>query len=156
MGIRPSTSALLLLASGLSGCLTVSGAFYPIRGPLAAQSPLPVYPAKFTGAFSGTISVTLGANEVCSGSWSVHSGEAAAKSGTQPLSDMAADWDAVYGSGYYNAQVLGAQLYSQSELACNAGGSIKVEFANPNNTPHNTVGVGMDSHGNLFKITVFN
>lgn len=146
---------LLVLAAALTGC-AVSGAFYPIRGPLAAQSPLPAYPARLTGVLSGSISVTLDHNDACSGRWQAQSGQRAAQSGSTPLGDMAAAWDTVYGSGYYNAHVLGAQVYAQSQLNCNMGTLVTVEFANENNTAHNTKGIGVDNRGNLFKIAVFN
>jgi hypothetical protein len=134
----------------LGGCvLSVKGAFSPVRGPLAGQKPVPSFPAQLSGAFSGTISVTLPGAGICRGNWSL--------AGPQAQNfDLSADWDQVYGAGYYSAHVLGDKEFVRTALNCSAGGVIRTEFSNENNKPGNTHGVAEDDHGNLFKISVYN
>jgi hypothetical protein len=40
--------------------------------------------------------------------------------------------------------------------AGNMGTIMYVEFSNETNTPGNTKGVAQDSHGNVFKVSVYN
>lgn len=67
---RTSRLCLALLAvSMMSGCV-YHARFYPVQGPLAMQTPVPVARARLTGPFmSGSISLTLPDGEVCKGHW---------------------------------------------------------------------------------------
>jgi len=69
---------------------------------------------------------------------------------------MSADWNLVYGQGYYVAHVLGNKLYARATLTGNLGTTLSVEFSNENNTRGNTKGVAQDNRGNVFKVTVYN
>jgi hypothetical protein len=139
----------------LCGCisLSVKGGFSPIQGPLAEQSPLPTYSATMSGVLSGTISVALSNGEVCKGPWAFVSGKPTA--GTTETVDLAAQWDTVYGSGYYVSHVLGNKLYARATLAGKST-IMHVELTNENNEPGHTRGVAQDNQGNVFKVSVYN
>jgi len=148
---------LILALSLLSGCiLSVRGGFSPVQGPLAQQAPIPTYNAIMTGAFSGTIKVTLADGEVCKGSWSLFSTKSDANAPTPAPSALATEWDLVYGPGYYVAHVLGNRLYVRTTLNGNRGTTMDVELSNENNKPGNTRGIALDNHGDLFKVSVYN
>jgi len=132
--------------------LTVPGGFSPVQGPLAHQNAVPAYAAKMSGLLSGTISVVLANGEVCQGPWAFVS---KTSSGPAPI-DMAADWDLVYGSGYYVAHVVGNRLYARATLTGNMGTIMNVELSNETNTRGNTRGAAVDNHGNVFKVSVYN
>lgn len=140
----------MLVYALIGGCaLQVGGSFSPVRGPLAEVKPAPNYPARMTGALSGTISVNVPGDGSCAGSWS----------GTrkQPRTfDLSADWNLVYGPGYYAAHVLGDRLFVRTTLECSGGSVMRVEVSNEYNRPGYTHGVAEDDHGNVFKISVYN
>jgi hypothetical protein len=151
---------LLLSASALSGC-SATARLYPVKGPLIAQTPSPVFVAKMTGVFdSGSFSVMLGNGETCKGHWEVvarpsSSGQAAATSATS-ADNLAAEWDIVYGTGFYVAHVLGSRLYVRSVATGNRGTVLNIEMYRPDqqetNIPASIKGVARDNHGNVFKI----
>ena len=154
--------SLVAIAALLAGCisLTVSGSFAAVQGPLARQDALPAYAAKMSGVLSGTISVVLTNGEVCQGRWAFVSTTTAgqgATNATSPVpSNMPADWDLVYGPGYYVAHVVGNKLYARATLTGNMGTIVNVELSNETNTRGNTKGVAVDNHGNVFKVSVYN
>ena len=160
--MKYSIFPLFATAALFAGCisLTVSGAFSPVRGPLAQQNPLPAYTARLSGLLSGAISVVLTNGEVCRGPWAFVSTTTAGKGGgntsSPEPSDMAADWDFVYGPGYYVAHVVGNKLYARATLTGNMGTIINVELSNETNTRGNTKGVAVDNRGNIFKVSVYN
>jgi hypothetical protein len=144
----------VLTAAMLGGCI-VPGGFSPVRGPLSKQSPIPTYAATMSGLFSGTISVALDSGEVCKGPWALVSNTVPGTSTTTPI-DMVADWDSVYGTGYFAAHVLGNKLYARATVTGNMGTVLHAEFSNENNAPGNTKGVAEDNNGNVFKVSVYN
>jgi hypothetical protein len=109
-----------------------------------------------SGLLSGTISVVLANGELCTGTWSLVSKTAPANTGAGAPTDMGADWDFVYGPGFYVAHVVGNKLYTRSTLTGNMGTVMYVEFSNETNTRGNTKGVAQDNKGNLFKVSVYN
>jgi hypothetical protein len=143
----------------LGGCIIVPvpGGFSPVQGPLSKQSPIPTYAAKISGVLSGIISVVLDNGEVCTGSWAFVSTKPPNTSATvvAPI-DMAADWDSVYGTGYFAAHVLGNKLYARATLTGTMGTVLHAEFSNESNARGNTKGVAQDNKGNLFKVSVYN
>jgi hypothetical protein len=152
---------LFLLACAMAGC-THTVRFYPLQGPMSAQSPLPVLVAKFTGAFnSGNVSLVLPDGEVCNGRWDVIRLPQPAKGGTAtaaPVNEgMPSVWDFVYGQGFYRAQVLGARLHAQAMLTGNRGTTLNVEMYR---ALHNSTqaaagefkGIAKDSKDNIFKL----
>jgi hypothetical protein len=132
------------------------GRFFARSGPLSQVSPVPTYSASVTGiVFSGSISLVIDNGEICKGAWALVS-SAPAKNGDPPAANMSADWNLVYGQGYYVAHVLGNKLYARATLTGNLGTTLSVEFSNENNTRGNTKGVAQDNRGNVFKVTVYN
>jgi hypothetical protein len=140
----------------LGGCiLSVPGGFSPVQGPLSKQPPT-TYAATITGLFSGTVSVVLDNGEVCTGPWSLVSAAPGTSAPAVTPIDMAADWDSVYGPGYFAAHVLGNKLYARATLTGSKGTVLHVEFSNESNTRANTKGVAADNKGNVFKVSVYN
>jgi hypothetical protein len=148
------------VAMMLAGCvsLSVPGAFSPVQGPLSKRSSVPNYSATMSGILSGTISVVVDNGEECKGPWVFVSKAPAEGSDTSnpPAGNLAADWDAVYGAGYYVAHVLGNKLYARATLSCNKGTTIRTELSNEHNERGQTKGVAEDNNGNVFKVSVYN
>jgi hypothetical protein len=142
----------------LSACM-VSGHVYPIKGPAAAETPVPVYDAKISGAFnSGTITLKLADGESGSGHWATAS-TAPAPSGASadnPSAEMPAAWDAVYGHGYYNAHVLGQRLFVEATVTTNRSTVVQVQLYRIRNGSENLgpiYGVARDNKGNIYKVS---
>lgn len=160
--MKLSVIPVLLTAAILSGCiLSVRSGFSPVQGPLSKQSPIPTYPATINGLFSGTVSVVLDNGEVCTGPWESASKTTPgtnATAGTAVLTavDMTADWDSVYGPGYFAAHVLGNKLYARATLTGSQGTVLHVEFSNVSHTRGDSKGVAADNRGNVFKVNVYN
>jgi hypothetical protein len=67
---------------------------------------------------------------------------------------MSADWDQVFGPGYFVANVLGAQVVARAVLAGTKGTTLNVEFYDPSpGHIQSVVGVARDNNGDLFKLT---
>jgi hypothetical protein len=146
------TSALMLLiATLLSGCIVMQpGHLYPIQGPLASQNPPPVLPMTLNGVFnSGSLTATLQGGEVCKGSWAlIHQDDPSANK-------MAAQWDAVYGQGFFVANVLGGLTFARATLTGTQGTTVNAEFYDTKpGTLIAAVGIAQDSKGNLYKLTL--
>ena len=137
-----------ILGVVLGGC-AVTGSFSPVRGPLAELKPAPNYQARFTGALSGEINVNLPGDRSCTGPWSLRGSQ-------QQSFDLSADWDQIYGAGYYSAHVLGVREFVRTTLKCTGGSVIRTEVSNESNRRGNTRGVAEDDHGNVFKVSVYN
>jgi hypothetical protein len=147
---------LALFLALLSVCILTACSrevhLYPIQGPLASQTPTPIFAAKITGAFnSGSITATLANGEVFSGPWKMIS------------VSLASAWDTVYGQDFYTAHVLGTPLFVQAVLTGNQGTVLQVEMyrqehgsdTGPNSVaPLDIRGVAKDSKGNIFKIVI--
>ena len=165
--MRYGLIASIALVTVLSGCVTLSapGSFAVVRGPKVTQStPPPTYQATLRGLLSGTVTVVTDDGEVCSGKWGFISRTTATKDGSSaagvapppPSVNMDADWDLVYGQGYYVAHVVGNKLYARATLTGQKGTVIYAEFSNETNQRGQTKGVAEDNHGNIFKISVYN
>lgn len=157
---------LLFATSMMLGC--ASARMYPVRGPLASESPQAVYPAKITGLlYSGDIKITVANGEVCKGHWTLVKGgssadappaEAPPSTTTEDNSvaeGMPAAWDTVYGQGYYVAHVLGQRLYAHAMVTGNHGTILNVEFYRLNNGANAAAdfhGVAKDNRGDIFKL----
>ncbi|MGC1457953.1 MAG: hypothetical protein WA825_06725 [Steroidobacteraceae bacterium] len=130
-------SALLLCAAVLvSGC--AAGRLYPVQGPLAAQLSPPIYKIKME--YGDGISATLARREECQGRWlDVVQEDPTAR-------ELSAEWDLVYGKGYFVANVLGHPGIARATLTCAKGTKVTVEF-------DSMKGVAKDENGNVFKLT---
>jgi hypothetical protein len=140
---------VLLSVALLSGCVIAQpGHLYPVQGPLAAQNPPPVYKVSLNAvARSGSLTATLAAGKA-TGSWSV-------LLATDPTaSKMAAQWDAIYGQGFFVANVLGNPNFCRAALNGAQGVHLDVEFTlNPQAQVFTAKGIATDPQGNLFKLT---
>jgi hypothetical protein len=148
------------------GC-TATARLYPVQGPLALQSPLPVFAGKLDGsANSGNVSFVMADGEVCKGRWTRVIPERAPKSTTAAVSpasantpatsNMSSVWDVVYGSGYYVAHVLGDRYYGQGVITGDRGTVVNVEFYHANGPSTHVAGVARDSKGNIYKMVFTN
>jgi hypothetical protein len=135
-----------LLAVVLAGCAgTVF--LYPVQGPLASQSPPPVVPLHVVGL---SLSLTLPNGESFKGRGSIvpHT--------QNPLNPLSAQWDLVYGAGYYVAHVLGTDGYRVATLTGDKGSTIRIEVTSLTDRGGavSEVGVAVDDNGDVFKITL--
>ena len=135
----------------LTGCLVmVPGHLYPVQGALSAQTPAPVYQVTVSGfGNSGSISATLTGGEVCSGKW------APVQPGDPSAGKFSADWDRVYGEGFFVANVLGNSAIVRAVLAGTKGTILNVEFYAliPGKPATNVKGIAVDNSGNIYKLT---
>ncbi|HJZ66279.1 MAG TPA: hypothetical protein VKD70_18280 [Candidatus Acidoferrum sp.] len=163
--MKPMSKVLFITVSSfaLVSC-RATARFYPVQGPLAEQTPPPVYVGKISGAFySGNMTVTGKQGEVFRGRWEAV--RQPAKSTDAPKiapsdTEMSALWDSIYGDGFYVANVLGTRLYGRGFLKTSNGDTLKVEFYRPEKATNDAnairgsiKGVGKDDKGNVYKIT---
>jgi hypothetical protein len=152
----------LLCLFTLSGC-TATARLYPVQGPLSTQTPVPVYVAKLTASsfYSGAFSAVLNEGETFRGRWDTvrrpNSPKTPATVTDPPTGSMAADWDTVYGPGFYVAHVLGARLYGRSVVTGDRGTTLTMEIYKPDIQTENAStglikGVARDSKDNLYKV----
>lgn len=148
--------------SALSGCATAR--LYPVRGPLSAQTPVPVFKAKMMqGPIrpNGPFSAVLNNGEVCKGTWKAVRGITTGV--YPPAPDLSAEWDDAYGTGYYKFKVQGAGFFLRGEAKGNRGTVLNVEMygneirpALPTNSDIYTTlemaGVAKDDKGNVYKM----
>ena len=140
----------------ISGCATAR--FYPVERPLAAQTPPPILVGKIKGAFnSGSISVTLSDGETCTGKWATVSRPQKSTTAISSV-NMTAEWDTVYGTGFYVSHVLGVRLYAKATLSGNKGTNLNLEMykgddANKAENAAAVKGVAKDGKGNVYKVT---
>jgi hypothetical protein len=147
-------TALLIAISLLAPACSMRARLYPVQGPLSAQSPLPVIHAVFSGFVNtGKVSMVSLDGKTRTGQWNrvqedPHSAQ---------VSSMSADWDAVYGQGYFVSHVLGRWLYARAVIAGDNGETFHLEFIkldsgrNDAIDPH-ILGVARDTKGNLYKV----
>jgi hypothetical protein len=144
-------AVIVSTATLLSGCLVmVPGNLYPIQGPAAtAQNPPAIYSVVINGiANSGTMTATLQNNESCSGAWNQ------VNQRDNSAGQMSAQWDQVYGPGFFVANVLGNPIFARAVLTCKQGTTLNIEFFEHDPGAFaGTKGIGQDSKGNLYKVT---
>ncbi|MGO9170301.1 MAG: hypothetical protein ACLP56_25825 [Candidatus Sulfotelmatobacter sp.] len=155
--------SLLLGISMMLGC-THTVRFYPVQGPLSAQTPSPVLVGKVTGTITPKdISVVLSDGEVCKGHWMIVHPVQVPKGSTTATAvttnGMPSAWDTVYGSGFYVSHVLGARLYAQAAATGDRGTVLNVEMYRPANEreaiPSDSIkGVAKDNKDNIYKLVL--
>jgi hypothetical protein len=166
--MKASLVLVVFCLATMGGCATAR--MVPVRGPLTQQTPVPVYKAKLTQGPMiphGSFSAVLGGGEVCKGEWRLIFGSKTPRPATPGAilanQDLAADWDTVYGTGYYSFKVLSASSFMRAVAAGNRGTILNVEmFLNqsrampdlPNDTNliREMAGVAKDNKGNLYKL----
>jgi hypothetical protein len=137
--------------AALGGCaVMVPGHLYPVQGPLSQSSAPPTYKLSLNGSFLpyGSLTVHLAQGVTCSGDWKAISPQ------DPTARQMSADWDAVYGSGYFVANVLGKRTFSRANPSCTDAEKLNIEFliVHPGEVS-STIGVVTDGQGNVFKLT---
>ncbi|MBZ5532215.1 MAG: hypothetical protein LAO20_12350 [Acidobacteriia bacterium] len=148
--------AVLLSLSTFTGCLSVLNArLYPVKGPLAAQVPTPVFAAQIAIRENGDISLTLADGETARGHW------AEVTSNPSLNREMAPIWDAIYGQGFYMSNVRGSQLYARATVNGSKGTVLNVEFFRNIEQHYRTTcfvlsGVAKDNNGNTYKLMIGN
>jgi len=130
----------VMIATTLAACAGIPGHLYPVQGPLAAQSPAPIYDVRIAGG--GALTATLAGGEVCSGKY------VRVAAGDPSSSAMSAAWDSVYGQGFFVAHVLGGSGLSRAQLVGTSGTTLSVQLI-----VLDQKGVASDNKGNIFKLT---
>lgn len=160
LGIAASAVLCTLV---LSGCHAYAK-LYPVQGPLAQLSPPPVYAAKVTGGVNvDNFYATIANGEKVSCAFTRSSGKQRF-SDPQPAPspdpfNMAPAWDAVFGSRFYDAHVLGSHdPYYSCSATGDKGTTLHVAIQvglNPNATEAQSVkGVVEDDKGNIYKFAL--
>lgn len=137
--------------AALGGCaVMVPGHLYPVQGPLSKVNTPPIYAVTLNGSFlpSGSLTVHREQGITCSGAWKAVSQQ------DPSAMQMSAEWDEVYGSGFFVANVLGKRTFARSTPTCTDSRKLSLEFlvVQPGN-PSSTIGVVSDGMGNIFKLT---
>jgi hypothetical protein len=142
--------SFLLPAIGWTTACAAHLHMYPVSGPVAAEVPPPIFPAKMSAHFSsksGKISMTLEKGETFEGVWALGTpGPANPKA----PDDLSATWDMVYGPGFFTAHVLGNWNCGLAHLTGSQGTPVTVQVCG---TPE-TKAVAKDGKGNVYKLTV--
>jgi hypothetical protein len=141
---------LMTVFATLGGCaVMVPGHLYPVQGPLSTETPPPIYTARLNGSFLplGSITVHMAGKNTCPGDWKAVSQD------DPTANQMSAQWDQVYGSGYFVANVLGKRTFARGVLTCADGQKLNLEFlvVKPGD-PSSAKGVVTDGTGNVFKL----
>ena len=143
---------------------------YPVSGPLASQTPPPVFsgqsrnPMFSIGSLktsSGSITWTLAHGEKLQGKLITPEVTASAPvakalgdpAGYPPQSNLAFAWDAVYGQGYYVARIMGKKIW-QGVFTGDQGTVLQVEMYEEvlNKEVDKRFSVAVDNKGNIYKV----
>ena len=126
---------------------------YPVSGGASKQRPLPIISGTVSSAKPAVISLVLPTGQSCEGTWSRMTPADNAMIDTSQPSEavVAADWDRVYGKGYYLANVKGKER-GISVVKDSKGSNIHLDFFYGKLTP-SIKGVAKDSNGNLYVVT---
>jgi hypothetical protein len=164
--VKVKFALILLIVSMLSGGVAAfPQRLYPVQGPLAAQPSPPVLIGKIK---KGMISVKLASwalpngdvlklNEKSKG-WTVafaNNKTPGTPESYPPQPNLAFAWDAVYGQGYYVANILGSKSIGQGVYMGDKGGILQMEFLryqSDNPPPGIKSGVAIDNQGNIYKM----
>jgi hypothetical protein len=124
---------------------------YPVQGPATAKVPPPRITASPHGSYAGKISVAEEGGESFQGKWSstvasfANVKAAGSPASFPPQPNLAFAWDAVFGQGYFVANVLGYGI-GQATLTGDHGTVLQLEFLNTR------FGVAVDNKGNIYKM----
>jgi hypothetical protein len=122
--------------------------FYPVKGPLSAQVPLPVLTAKADGITgnTGPLSMTLPSGETCTGQWS----SAAPQAVSVTSGSLFTLYGAVAGYSVTAGNVPGVNR-GEAFMACDRGTTVQAEFFTGSGTA-NGYGIAKDSTNNIYKM----
>jgi hypothetical protein len=137
-------SAALLAGCSASQVVT----FYPVKGPLSAQTPLPVAKAAAEGITgnTGPLTMVLASGETCSGQWS----SAAPQQMQVSTGNLFSTYGALAGYSMTAGNVPGVNR-GEAFMSCDRGTKIEAEFFTGSGTA-NGYGVAKDSAGNVYKM----
>jgi hypothetical protein len=96
---------------------------------------------------SGTMSATLQGGETCTGRLT------AVSQNDPSVNALSADWDRIYGAGFFVANILGNHDLTRAALAGNKGTTLNVEFVGRAGNMLHAKGIATDNKGNVFKLT---
>src|ERR1700722_9232020 len=138
----------LLTTALLGGCVVLPGHLYPVAGPLSTQTPLPIFDITLSQPGSQAIVATLQNGEVCQGV------RIQILQNDPSATQMSAQWDLVYGQGFFVANVLGSKSLYRADLTGKSGTRLRGEF-DLHTTPQTSSakGIAQDNHGNVYKVT---
>lgn len=155
-----SNRALLfaLVAFAIAAAPSHAQQLDPVKGPMSLQAPGPFYEgSKGSGTYAYSIKSDFGRVKSFSGAdgetlkgksdWTTAPPADATASATSESGQPspAAVWDLIYGQGYYAAHVSGNKIL-QGTFTGDKGTVFQVQSLD------NFVAVGVDNHGNLYKI----
>lgn len=164
-------TALLFATLGASIVTSAMPAFgqklYPVQGPLASQTPPPVFsghlkrPMFGVGAVAKVLkSFTVANGEVLEGNCtevtatSANSKAPGTPESFPPQPNLAFAWDAIFGAGYFNAHILGAKIW-RGIFKGNQGTVLQVEMQEQLGPDRNNDfyrGAAVDNKGNVYKL----
>lgn len=149
-------SILALVACAFFTACSVAVTLYPVKGALAAQSPLPVLKAKAHGVTgnSGDIELVMPSGEKLKGRWSSLAPRQVSVSrfsgNTNITSGLETAYAVVYGSGVTVSNVPGINK-GTAFLTGERGTNMEVEFRTGSGTASGN-GVAIDNRGNIYKV----
>lgn len=146
MHLRTAAICAALFLADCSSSQIVT--FYPVKGPLSAQVPLPIAKATAEGITgnTGPLTMTLANGETCTGQWS--------SAAPQQVAVTSASLFTTYGpaAGYsVTAGNVPGVNRGEAFMSCDRGTSIQAEFFTGSGTA-NGYGVAKDSAGNVYKM----
>jgi hypothetical protein len=128
-----------------TGCFPISAPFhlYPINTS-AQQAPILCRFKIHFGWQSATITATLPDSDIYSGSFALAT--------AIPDRELAPYWDQVFGSGYFNAKVLGSPRHFRTTLKNKQGVELSIEMHQiPGDNRGGMEGVAIDSNKRVYK-----
>ncbi len=148
----------LVVALFILGSVPARGQkLYPVQGPLASQTPSPVFsghirhPMFSAGGLPKLLkSFTLANGEVVLGKCtqikvtSINTKTAGTPESYPPQPNLSFAWDAIYGQGYFSAHILGGKIW-QGIFKGKSGTVLQVEMLD---SQHGAAG---DNKGNIYK-----
>lgn len=143
---RIVAAGFALLLAGCSSSQIVT--FYPVKGPLATQVPLPIAKATAEGITgnTGPLTMTLASGETCTGQWS----SAAPQQVAVTSASLFTTYGPVAGYSVTAGNVPGVNR-GEAFMSCDRGTSVQAEFFTGSGTA-NGYGVAKDSAGNVYKM----
>jgi hypothetical protein len=122
--------------------------FYPVKGPMAAQKPLPIAKATAEGITgnTGPLTMVLSTGESCTGQWS----SAAPQQMQVTGGSLFSTYGPVAGYSVTAGNVPGVNR-GEAFMTCDRGTTIEAEFFTGSGTA-NGYGVAKDSSGNVYKM----
>jgi|ERR1700723_2398603 len=147
--------AILTVDIMLASTAAFGQKLYPVQGPLASQTPPPVFTAKvkrpvFGGVSKTKLSWTFADGELLNGKFanvkatSMNMKTPGGPDSYPPQPNLAFAWDAVYGQGYFAAHILGKKIL-QGVFTGDKGTVLQVELLD------DLHGAAVDNKGNVYK-----